>query len=120
MNIKKFAELTKLSAYTIRYYEKIGLLRHIRRNSSGHRRFSKDDIVWAEFIQRLKDTGMSLQNIRRYADLREEGEHTAPLRMKLLQDHAKILEGKIATESFHLQKLKEKINFYDILINDNF
>jgi len=118
MNIQRFAELTKMSAHTIRYYEKIGLLRHIRRNSSGHRRFSKDDIVWAEFIQRLKDTGMSLQNIRRYADLREKGEHTAKFRMKLLQEHATILEEKIAIESCHLQKLKDKINYYDILIKD--
>ena len=118
MNIQEFAELSKISAHTIRYYEKIGLLRNINRNSSGHRAFTKNDIVWTDFIKRLKDTGMSLQDIRRYADLREEGEHTAKLRMQLLQAHTKILEERIAIETSHLQKLKEKIKFYDTLIID--
>ena len=118
MNIQKFSELTKISAHTIRYYEKIRLLRNIRRNSSGHRDFTKEDIVWIEFIKRLKDTGMSLQNIRKYADLREEGENTAKLRMELLQAHAKVLEQKLAIDSYHLQKLKEKISFYDMTIKD--
>lgn len=36
MNIKKFSEATKLTAYTVRYYEKMGLLKNISRNSSGH------------------------------------------------------------------------------------
>ena len=116
MNIQEFAELTKISAYTIRYYEKIGLLRNINRNSSGHRSFTEDDIVWAGFIKRLKDTGMSLQDIRRYADLREEGAHTAEHRKQLLQTHTKILEERIAVETLHLQKLNEKIKFYETLI----
>jgi hypothetical protein len=50
--------------------------------------------------------------------LREEGEQTAKLRMKLLQAHTKILEERIAIETLHLQKLKEKIKFYDSLIMD--
>jgi DNA-binding transcriptional MerR regulator len=118
MNIQKFAELSEISAHTIRYYEKIGLLRNINRNSSGHRSFTEGDIVWADFIKRLKDTGMSLQDIRRYADLRAEGEHTAKLRMQLLQAHTKILEERIAAEVLHLQKLNEKIKFYETLIMD--
>ncbi len=118
MNIQEFAELTKISAYTIRYYEKIGLLRNINRNSSGHRSFTEGDIVWADFIKRLKDTGMSLQEICRYAELRDEGKHSAQNRMQLLQAHTKILEERIAVETLHLQKLNEKIKFYETLNMD--
>jgi DNA-binding transcriptional MerR regulator len=117
MNIKKFSELTNISAYTIRYYEKVGLLKQISRNSSGHRFFTQDDIVWVEFIKRLKDTGMPLNIIRQYAELREDGEQTAELRMQLLQEHTKTLEERIATESFHLNKLKEKIGYYSKVID---
>ncbi len=117
MNIQKFSAITNISPYTIRYYEKIGLLRHVNRNSSGHRSFTQADIAWVEFIKRLKDTGMSLDNIRKYADLREQGEPTSALRMKLLEEHSLMLEDKIATETAHLQKLKEKIGYYRKIID---
>jgi len=112
MNIQEFSHITKISAYTIRYYEKIGLLKQVSRNSSGHRCFTQKDITWVEFVKRLKDTGMSLEDIREYADLREEGEHTSTLRMKLLEVHAKKLKEKINLETTHLEKLNEKITYY--------
>jgi len=117
MNIKEFSNVTGLSVYTIRYYEKIGLFLHIQRNSSGHRTFTKDDIKWAQFIKRLKDTGMPLSKIREYTELREEGEHTAKHRMKLLQEHSIILKEKIDLELEHLDNLKKKINYYSELIS---
>jgi len=118
MNIKKFSELTNVSAHTIRYYEKIGLLKHIERNASGHRFFTAADVDWVAFIKRLKDVGMSLDKIQRYAALREKGKSTAELRMQLLQEHVLIVEEKIAVESRHLQKLKEKIDYYHKIINN--
>jgi len=116
MNIQKFSEITNISAHTIRYYEKIGLLRNVSRNSSGHRWFTEKDIIWIEFIKRLKDTGMPLDNIRKYADLRDEGISTSEFRMQMLQQHAVMLEDKIAEEQFHLNKLKEKIEYYSEII----
>ena len=115
MNIKEFAQATGISAYTIRYYEKIGIIRNVRRNSSGHRSFTSKDISWVEFIKRLKDTGMPLEQIQEYADLREEGDHTAGSRMALLQAHAGVLAEKIRREENHLQKLREKITYYENL-----
>tara|TARA_R110001583_G_scaffold112917_4_gene263120 strand:- start:6959 stop:7315 length:357 start_codon:yes stop_codon:yes gene_type:complete len=112
MNIQKFSQITEISSHTIRYYEKIGLLKNISRNASGHRWFSEKDIIWIEFIKRLKDTGMPLNNILKYADLRDEGESTSQLRMNILQEHAIKLEEKIAQEQCHLKKLKDKIAHY--------
>lgn len=117
MNIKKFSQITSLSAHTIRYYEKIGLFIHINRNTSGHRFFTDNDVLWAKFIIRLKDTGMPLDQIKEYAHLREKGEETASLRMDLLKNHAEFLEEKIVSENDHLAKLKEKIKHYENLTN---
>lgn len=116
MNMKEFSEVTGLSAHTIRYYEKIGLLRHIERTKSGHRTFSKNDLVWIEFITRLKQTGMPLQQILKYADLREKGNSTAIARMDLLKHHSEALEERLRQETQHLKKLKEKIEYYENLI----
>ncbi|NRA53047.1 MAG: MerR family transcriptional regulator [Gammaproteobacteria bacterium] len=112
MNIKKFSNITNISCYTIRYYEKIGLLKNVARNSSGHRWFSEQDIIWLEFIKRLKETDMPLDKILKYANLRDEGASTSQLRMQILQQHAVMLEDKITAEQFHLKKLKEKIGYY--------
>ena len=117
MNIKKFSEITNISSHTIRYYEKIGLLKNVSRNASGHRWFTEKDIIWIEFIKRLKDTAMPLDNIRQYADLRDQGASTSELRMQILQQHAVVLEEKITAEQFHLKMLKNKIAHYSKLID---
>lgn len=112
MNIQKFSELTNLSAHTLRYYEKMGLLKNISRNSSGHRFYTEKDRIWIEFVKRLKATNMPLNSILEYAQLREKGDSTSLLRMEILQQHAIALQQKIAIEQNHLDKLKEKIDSY--------
>ncbi|WP_025562395.1 MerR family transcriptional regulator [Psychromonas sp. SP041] len=119
MNIKKFSQVTKVSAHTLRYYEKIGLLKNIARNSSGHRWFTEKEVLWIEFIKRLKETGMSLEHIAHYADLREQGNITSDCRMKMLEQHALTLEAKIEEEQFHLKKLQQKITYYKSLLANN-
>jgi len=117
INIQRFSALTNISSHTIRYYEKIGVLKHIARNSSGHRFFTTKDIEWIEFVKRLKEMGMPLDNIKLYADLREQGESTAEQRKQLLQEHVVILEQRIALEALHLKKIKEKILYYENIID---
>ena len=92
------------------------MLKHIARNTSGHRFFTSTDVDWISFVKRLKEMGMPLDNIKLYADLREQGESTAQLRKQLLEEHVVILEEKIALESLHLKKIKEKIVYYDDFI----
>ncbi len=100
----------------MRYYEKIGIFQEIRRNASGHRDFTEKDLLWAEFINRLKETGMSLEKIKKYALLRQQGESTANARKNLLEDHASVLKNKISEEKKHLRKIKEKIEYYEKVI----
>ena len=118
MNIKKFSEITSISAHTLRYYEKIGILQEVNRNASGHRNYTERDIVWAEFINRLKETGMPLAQIKEYAALRKQGESTAKARMSLLEQHALVLKQKITEEQQHLKKINEKIQHYEKLLSN--
>jgi DNA-binding transcriptional MerR regulator len=118
MNIKEFSKISGISAYTLRYYEQIGIFQEINRNYSGHRDFSENDIIWAEFISRLKETGMPLEQIKKYAVLRKEGKHTADARMELLINHATALKKKISDEKQHLNKINEKIKHYEKILRN--
>ena len=112
MNVSQFSRLTGLSAYTLRYYEKIGLLKNIQRRANGHRTYSQRDAQWVAFIVRLKDTGMALENILQYAALREAGSATLAQRQVLLEAHREQLKMHIALQQDHLDALEEKINLY--------
>ena len=74
MKIGEFSKLVGLSISTLRYYEDQGFL-HIERQN-GIRNYHAEDVGFVQFIKRLKDMGMPLANIKRYADLRYAGAHT--------------------------------------------
>lgn len=113
MNISEFSALTRLSVHTLRYYEKLGLLSDIARNRSGHRLYRQKDADWVTFISRLKATGMPLQQILEYAQLRKAGDTTFPQRQRLLSEHRDRLQARISEELEHLQALENKIRYYD-------
>lgn len=111
MTIGEFSAVTGISAYTLRYYEKKGLLR-VNRDNAGRRNYSTEDIEWVKFIQRLKDTGMLLRDIKHYSDLRYQGDATMAERMELLMRHRKsVVEEKERWEEY-LRNLDEKIGIY--------
>jgi DNA-binding transcriptional MerR regulator len=112
LSIRQFAARTGLSADTLRYYEKIGLLRHVARDASGFRVYGQRDLEWIAFILRLKDTGMALDDIIRYADLRELGDATLEARQTLLEAHAAKLQERLERDREHLTALQAKIVLY--------
>jgi DNA-binding transcriptional MerR regulator len=109
MNIQKVVQLTGLSAHTLRYYEKIGLLINIARNSSGHRDYGRADIVWIEFIKRLKATNMPLNEMKQFAELRAQGDATIDKRVELLENHHKRVRGQIERLLEHQDQIRQKI-----------
>lgn len=84
MYIKAFSAKTGLSADTLRYYEKEGLLQPARDRNS-YRVYGERDVDWAGFILRLKAMGVPLADIKEYARLRHLGNITIPARFALLQ-----------------------------------
>lgn len=95
MNIKKVSEQAGVSADTIRYYERIGLLPRVRRNKSGIRDFSEQDIATLEFIRCFRRAGMSVESLIEYMNLVEQGEGTEEARMHLLQEQRDKLDVRI-------------------------
>ncbi|HCT76806.1 MAG TPA: MerR family transcriptional regulator [Micromonosporaceae bacterium] len=95
---------------TLRYYEKIGLLADIDRTSGGRRAFTDDDLGWLGVLRCLRDTGMPIAQMCRYAELARGGEQTLPDRLALLQDHARGVEEQMQLLSNQYQHLLEKIS----------
>ncbi|NAZ92875.1 MerR family transcriptional regulator [Vibrio toranzoniae] len=112
MNVSEFSRLVGLSAYTLRYYEKIGLLKNVQRNSSGHRVYTSKDVTWIEFVKRLKDTAMPLDEILEYAKLRELGPESTSQRQVLLEQHQQNLRTHIEEQQKHMAALEAKISLY--------
>ncbi|TDB73069.1 MerR family transcriptional regulator [Micromonospora sp. KC721] len=110
------AETARLSGFsldTLRYYEKIGLLSGVGRTSGGRRVFSEDDLGWLGLFRCLRDTGMPIAQMCRYAELAREGEHTARERQELLQRHAERVEEQMALLRRQYDRLRDKIRYYE-------
>lgn len=110
-SIGEFSKLIGISAFTLRYYEKEELIA-TKRKKNGRRVYSEDDISWIEFIKRLKDTGMPIKEINKYAKLRAMGKSTMNERMDMLIKHRFVLKEEIEKLQEHLIKLDGKIDFY--------
>lgn len=111
MLIGEFSKITGISADTLRYYEKEGIIKPMR-NESDRRNYSESDVKWAEFIIRLKDTGMPIREIRRYAKLRVKGNETLYERLEMLLAHQKKLDTQIAKLLENRSRLDDKIEYY--------
>lgn len=116
-SISQFAERLGISADTLRYYEKEGLLAP-QRNASGYRVYSERDEIWFGFLKRLKDTGMPMAQIKRYAQLREAGDATLAERCAMLDAHRQSLAEKQRELAEHQAHLDDKIRHYAALLQE--
>lgn len=111
MRIGEIAEKTRLPESTLRYYEKKQLIR-VPRDTGGRRDYQEADIAWIQFIRRLKETGMPLREIQRYAQLRYAGPSTMPERLEMLRQHRSYVLEQWERWDGYLRNLDEKITFY--------
>jgi len=91
MRISEVVKITGLSADTIRFYEKEGIIPSIDRDASGHRSFSANNITWMTILYWLRKTGMSMDVMSRFALLVHDGDHTIPERLNILTAHSELL-----------------------------
>jgi DNA-binding transcriptional MerR regulator len=106
------AEQSGFSLDTLRYYERIGLLDDIDRAPSGHRRFRDDDLEWLGVLRCLRETGMPIAQMRRYAELTRRGKATMAERLSLLTEHDRQVQERIALLQAQHNHLREKIDWY--------
>ncbi len=111
-SIKEVSEKTGLSAHTLRYYEREGLLSGVERTSGGFRQYTDSDLEALWLICCLKNTGMSLQEITRFVKLTREGDHTLRERVELLREHRESVISRVEEMQKYLDKVTWKLNFY--------
>ncbi|MFE2188294.1 MerR family transcriptional regulator [Streptomyces sp. NPDC059455] len=111
-SISEVAAHTGLTAHTLRWYERIGLMPHVDRTHTGQRRFTNRDLDWLDLVGKLRLTGMPVADMVRYAELVREGEHTFAEREKLLTAHRENVRERIAELQSTLEVLDFKIDVY--------
>jgi DNA-binding transcriptional MerR regulator len=109
--IGDFAAKVGLSSFTLRYYEKEGLV-WPRRDDNGQRYYTDADVRWLVFILHLKGTGMTMAQLQRYVKLRAAGDATIPERLALLQDVQAEAEAQIRALQNNLAVLANKVDWY--------
>jgi DNA-binding transcriptional MerR regulator len=107
------AEQTGFSLDTLRYYERIGLLDGIERNSGGQRVFTEGDVAWLRILRCLRDTGMPIQRMVRYAELARGGDETVGERLDVLREHDREIDEKIAHLLGEQEHIRGKIAYYE-------
>ncbi len=112
MKIGELAKRSGLSAHTIRYYERIGLLPYADRTPSRHRDYDASILNWIAFLDRLRTTGMPIRDMRVYANLRAQGPATTAGRRTLLERHRDRVRAHIAELQASLLVLDTKIAGY--------
>jgi MerR family transcriptional regulator, aldehyde-responsive regulator len=127
MTIQEVAEKTGISAYTIRFYEKSGVLPHIQRKENGIRQFTEADVNFLLFLMELKKTGMSLEEIAEFtADgcilewLQRGDAPKQPVerRITILREHEQRLHEQRRHLDYLLGAVAQKIQFYERCLED--
>ena len=105
------ADKTGFSIDTLRYYERIGLLAHIERTAGGRRSFTDDDVEWLGTLRCLRDTGMPIARMQRYAELTRI-EQTEEERLRILEEHDEEVGRRIAELEAQREHIRAKIAWY--------
>ncbi|MEU3190480.1 MerR family transcriptional regulator [Streptomyces sp. NPDC006992] len=116
--ISEAAELSGLSAHTLRWYERIGLMPHVDRSHTGQRRFSDRDLDWLDLVGKLRLTGMPVADMVRYAEMVRQGEQTFGERKALLEATREDVLARIAELRDTLEVLDYKIDHYSRSTDD--
>jgi DNA-binding transcriptional MerR regulator len=112
LTVAEAAREAGVSAHTLRYYERAGLLETVERNGSGHRRFTPEDLEWVVMITRLRATGMPIRRIREYAELVWAGEGNERERLAIMEAHRDEVLERLAEIERHLELIDFKIDLY--------
>lgn len=111
MTVAEVSELVGISAHTLRYYERIGLV-EVARDAHGYRCYDRDAVGRIVFVTRLRLSDMPIRDIKRYVDLVNAGSDTVPDRLALLERHRDRIRQQIADLEFAEAVIDYKITTY--------
>ena len=112
LSVQEMAERCGVSAHTLRYYERIGLLGPVPRSASGHRRYSENDVGWVQLLVCLRETGMNIQDMLRFADVTGADLNVAARRLTLLEAHQETVRARQRAVDEYLQRIEGKLAYY--------
>jgi DNA-binding transcriptional MerR regulator len=118
LTITEVASRAGLSPDTLRYYERAGLISPVGRSAGGQRRYAAGDLAWIELLLRLRDTGMPIADMRRFAELRRGGDAAIAGRLRLLREHRARLAERTRQLLESGRALDDKISHYERLLED--
>lgn len=113
LSIAEAASRSGVSAHTLRYYERAGLVvTPVDRTGGGQRRYRRLDLEWIAMCTRLRATGMPIKTIRRYAELVSAGPGNEQERLQLMENHRAVVTAQIAELQRSLALVDHKIDVY--------
>lgn len=113
MQINEVSRQFDLSQDTLRYYERIGLIPPVPRNTSGIRNYDEDSLSWIQFIKCMRAAGLPIEALIEYVALYQKGDSTVAAREQLLLEQRDALEARILDMQETLQRLNYKISLYE-------
>ena len=113
MTIAEVSRQYDISADTLRYYERVGLIPSVTRNKSGFRDYSEEDCNWVSFIKCMRRAGVQVEALIEYVSLYQRGNGTQEARKQLLIEQRDLLKAKTEEMLATLQLLENKIERYD-------
>lgn len=113
MRITEMSQKYDMTADTLRYYERIGLVPPVNRNTSGIRDYTEEDCNWVEFIKCMRGAGLSIEVLIEYVTMFQQGNSTIKARKKLLIEQRSHLAEKIKEMQQTLERLDKKIDGYE-------
>lgn len=112
MTIAEVSEKYDLSADTLRYYERVGLIPRVNRSQSGMRDYTEEDCGWVEFIKCMRGAGLPIEVLIEYVALVKQGDATIETRRELLAEQRRQLIARMEEMQKTLERLDYKIKLY--------
>lgn len=116
MRIAEVVEKYGVSADTLRYYERIGLLPRVRRNASGIRDYGEEDCARISFVKCMRGANVSIEALIEYMQLFDRGDETLKARKEILIEQREEARKRLERIQAGLDRLDYKIAHYDELL----
>ena len=112
MTINEVSKKYNVSPDTLRYYERIGVIPEVHRNSGGIRDYTDKDLRWVELALCMRSAGLSIETLVEYQRLYQQGDDTIMARLDLLNEQMEILENQKKQIEETMDRLSYKISRY--------
>ena len=116
--IKDASKKLNISIYTLRYYDKEGLIPFVKKDENGVRKYTEEDLEWIRLLMNLRDIDMPISNIKEYIQLYLQGDKTIDERRDLMCRYTEYIKKKIENTINNLEMAIRKLKQYDSAVAD--